>query len=183
MATYGPAAVAAYGVGARLESIACLVVLALSMTLPPVISQNFGAGLFNRVSQAYKLSGRFVLQWQFIVYLLLAALAVPLASLFSDEPEVIRIICLFIWIVPLSYGLQGIIILTNSSFNALHRPGSALILSVIRLFVFYVPIAWAGGKLFGITGLFVGCVVGNVFTAVIAWRWYNQTVVQIGREQ
>ena len=182
MATYGPAAVAAYGVGARLESIACLVVLALSMTLPPVISQNFGAGLFNRVSQAYRLSGRFVMQWQFAVYLLLAVLALPLARLFSDAPEVINIICLFIWTVPLSYGLQGVIILTNSSFNALHKPGSALVLSVIRLFVFYVPIAWAGGKLFGITGLFVGCIIGNVFTAIIAWRWYNHTVNKAGTE-
>ena len=40
MASYGAAAVAAFGVGARLESIACLVVLALSMTLPPFVSQN-----------------------------------------------------------------------------------------------------------------------------------------------
>ena len=42
MASYGAHAVAAYGVGARIESIACLVVLALSMTLPPFVSQNFG---------------------------------------------------------------------------------------------------------------------------------------------
>ncbi len=173
IASYGPAAVAAYGVGARLESIACLVVLALSMTLPPLISQNFGAGLSGRVQQAYRLCGRFVMLWQFAVYLLLAALAIPLAGLFSSEPEVVRIICLFIWIVPLCYGLQGVIILTNSSFNALHRPGSALWLSIIRLFVFYVPLAWAGGKLYGVTGLFAGCVLANIFTAAIAWRWFN----------
>lgn len=47
VATYGEAAVAAFGVGSRIESIACLVVLAMSMTLPPFISQNFGAGKCN----------------------------------------------------------------------------------------------------------------------------------------
>ncbi len=176
MASYGPAAVAAYGVGARLESIACLVVLALSMTLPPVVSQNFGAGLFRRVQLAYQLSARFVMFWQLLVYLLLAVLAIPLAGLFSDEPEVVRIISWFIWIVPLSYGLQGIIILTNSSFNALHRPANALWLSIIRLFVFYVPLAWAGGKLYGIAGLFIGCVLANIITASIAWHWFNRTL-------
>ncbi|MDP2716016.1 MATE family efflux transporter [Rheinheimera sp.] len=174
MASYGAEAVAAFGVGARLESIACLVVLALSMTLPPFVSQNYGAGLLLRVQQAYRLCGRFVMLWQFAVYLLLALLAVPLAGLFSNDAEVVRIICLFIWIVPLSYGLQGVIILTNSSFNALHQPGSALILSIIRLFVFYVPLAWLGGTMFGVTGLFIGCVLGNIFTASLAWRWFNR---------
>jgi Na+-driven multidrug efflux pump len=44
VAKHGPEAVAAFGVGSRIESIASLVVLALSMTLPPFVSQNFGAG-------------------------------------------------------------------------------------------------------------------------------------------
>jgi putative MATE family efflux protein len=176
MASYGAAAVAAFGVGARLESIACLVVLALSMTLPPFVSQNFGAGLMQRVQQAYRLCARFVLLWQFGVYLLLAVLALPLARLFSNEPQVISIICQFLWIVPLAYGLQGITILTNSSFNALHQPGSALILSVIRLFVFYVPFAWLGGRLYGIPGLFAGCVLANICTAALAWTWFNRAV-------
>ena len=44
VATYGAPAVAGFGAGARLESLACIVILALSMSLPPFISQNFGAG-------------------------------------------------------------------------------------------------------------------------------------------
>ena len=182
MASYGAAAVAAFGVGARLESIACMVVLALSMTLPPFVSQNFGAGLMQRVQQAYRLCARFVLLWQFAIYLLLALCAIPLARLFSDEAEVISIISQFLWIVPLAYGLQGIIILTNSSFNALHQPGSALILSIIRLFVFYVPLAWLGGKLYGVTGLFIGCVLANMLTATLAWFWFNRAVVRTSQE-
>ena len=52
-ATYGEEAVAAFGVGSRIESIACLVVLALSMTLPAFISQNFGASKMDRVKESY----------------------------------------------------------------------------------------------------------------------------------
>lgn len=185
IATYGAHAVAGFGVGARLESIACLVILTLSMTLPPFISQNFGAGFWHRVQQGYQLCVKFVLVWQLIIYLIMALLALPLATLFSDESEVIRIICLFIWIVPLGYGLQGITILTNSSFNALHLPAKALWLSIIRLFVFYVPFAWLGGYWFGVIGLFAGCVIANVCTAGIAWRWFNIIVnksVKVGEK-
>ena len=62
MASYGAHAVAAYGVGARIESIASLVVLALSMTLPPFVSQNLGAGQLERVKTGYRLCIRFVLR-------------------------------------------------------------------------------------------------------------------------
>lgn len=176
MAGYGPEAVAAFGVGARLESIACLVVLALSMTLPPVISQNFGAAQFNRVTQAYEISCRFVLVWQAIIYLILALLAYPIALIFTDNPQVAQYLRWFIWIMPIAYGLQGIIILTNSSFNALHLPAKAVVLSVFRLFICYVPLAWLGGVLFGVVGVFVGCVIANLITASVAYFWYQRVL-------
>jgi Na+-driven multidrug efflux pump len=40
--------------------------------------------------------------------------------------------------------------------------------------VFYVPLAWAGGKIFGVIGVFAGCVVANIFTAAIAYSWFNR---------
>ncbi len=172
IAKFGNSAVGAFGVGSRIESIASLVVLALSMTLPPFISQNLGAGKMERVIDAYKSTLRFVLAWQFAVYLLLCLLAGLIAKGFSDDAEVIALIQLFIYILPLGYGLQGIIILTNSSFNALHLPMNALILSVIRLFIFYVPFAYIGSHIAGISGMLVGALIGNVFTSFIAYRWF-----------
>lgn len=171
-ANYGASAVAAFGVGSRIESIACLVVLALSMTLPPFISQNFGAGNMKRVEDSYKTSIKFVLIWQVAIYAILALIAPLIADAFSKEQAVADIIKLFIWILPLGYGLQGVIILTNSSFNALHKPMVALILSIIRLFVCYVPMAYVGSVWFGIEGFFVGALLGNVVMAAISYKLF-----------
>ena len=176
MASYGAHAVAAFGVGARIESIACLVVLALSMTLPPFVSQNLGGCQLDRVQSGYQLCIRFVLKWQFAVYLLLAVTAPFIAHIFSTEPAVERLICWFIWILPLGYGLQGIVILTNSSLNALHLPMRALALSIVRLFVFYVPLAWLGGKLFGVLGVYGGALTANLFIALIAYLWFQRSL-------
>ena len=179
MASYGAHAVAAYGVGARIESIASLVVLALSMTLPPFVSQNLGAGQMSRVQAGYQMCIRFVLGWQFAVYLLLAVGAWWIALWFSEDPQVVALIRSFIWILPLGYGLQGIVILTNSSFNALHLPMRALWLSIIRLFVFYVPMAWLGGKMFGVLGVYGGALLANVIIAAIAFYWFRRTLVEL----
>ncbi len=182
MASYGAHAVAAYGVGARIESIACLVVLALSMTLPPFVSQNFGAKQLPRIADAYQLCLGFVMKWQFAVYVLLAIAAPWLAAVFSDDAQVQHLICWFVWILPLGYGLQGIVILTNSSLNALHLPLRALSLSVVRLFVFYVPMAWLGGKLFGVIGIFVGGLLANVLIAVTALLVFRRTLTDLSSQ-
>ena len=117
-AGFGDNAVAALGVGGRIEPIATLLILAMSTSLPPLISQNYGAGRVDRVAEAYRLSIRFVLGWQLLVYGLLALAAPLIAEIFSDDPEVISTIRLFLWIMPLGFGMQGVIILTNSSLNA-----------------------------------------------------------------
>ncbi|RZG04126.1 MATE family efflux transporter [Pseudoalteromonas sp. CO348] len=183
IASYGPEAVAAFGVGSRIESIASLVVLALSMTLPPFVSQNFGAKHYQRVSDAYTQTLKFVLGFQFAVYLLLVLSAYYISHTFGNEPAVVETIQLFIYIMPLGYGLQGVIILTNSSFNALHKPMNALILSVIRLFIFYVPIAYIGSQLAGLPGLFAGAALGNLFTAAIAYNWFKKVINEIAASE
>lgn len=177
VASFGDAAVAAFGVGVRLEPIATLIILTMSMSLPPIVSQNYGAGRMDRVEEAYQLGIRFILSWQMLVYLLLAGGASLIAGVFSDDAEVISAIRLFVWIMPLGYGFQGVIILTNSSLNALHRPLVALYLSIGRFFVFYVPLAYLGSLYFGLAGFFAGAVCGNVLMAVISWHTFKRALL------
>lgn len=175
-AGYGESTVAAFGVGSRIESIASLLVLALSATLPPFMSQNLGAGRLDRIVESYRITLRFILLWQLLIYGLMAASAWLIAAVFTEDESVARAIRLFIWILPLGYGLQGVIILTNSAFNALHRPMVALYLSVARFFVFYVPLAWAGSELFGLWGFYSGALLGNVLMAVLSWKSFQRAI-------
>jgi len=177
VARYGESAVAAFGVGSRLESIACLVILAMSMTLPPFISHNFGANNMKRVAFSYKTSVKFVMIWQVFIYVVMVLLAPFIADAFAKEQQVADIIQLFIWILPLGYGFQGVIILTNSSFNALHKPIMALMLSIVRLFVCYVPFAYVGSLLFNLEGLFVGALCGNIVMASLSYYIFNKQFV------
>ena len=175
-ASYGETTVAAFGVGSRLESIASLIVLALSSTLPPFISQNLGAGRTDRIADSYRLTMKFVLIWQLLIYGMMALSAQLIAAVFTEDPAVSRAIELFIWILPLGYGLQGVIILTNSAFNALHKPMMALYLSIARFFVFYVPMAWVGSQLFGLAGFYAGALLGNILMALLSWRSFERAL-------
>tara|TARA_R110002153_G_scaffold30015_6_gene92053 strand:- start:26494 stop:27870 length:1377 start_codon:yes stop_codon:yes gene_type:complete len=173
VADYGPEAVAAWGVGGRLESIASIVVLSLSMSLPPFISQNFGANKLERVGQAYSLCVKFVIVWQLIIFAILALLSGVIANIFTNEPKVTSTIVLFLLIVPLGYGLQGVTILTNSSFNAMHMPMSAFLLNGMRLFVFFVPFSFIGSYWFDLPGLFWAAVLANITVGCLAFIWFK----------
>jgi len=180
-AGYGESTVAAFGVGSRIESIASLLVLALSSTLPPFMSQNLGAGRLDRIAESYRMTLRFILIWQLQIYGVLALTAGMIATIFTEDENVAAGIRMFIWILPLGYGLQGVIILTNSAFNALHKPMVALYLSIARFFVFYVPLAWAGSELFGLWGFYGGALLGNVLMAVLSWRSFQKAIADYPR--
>lgn len=169
VARHGPEAVAAFGVGNRIESLSLLVCLALSMTLPPFISQNFGAGQIERVKRAYRLVTGFSLVWQSAVFLVLLLVADGVASIFSDKSEVQTLIILWIFIVPIGFAFQAVTFLTASSFNALHQPIRAMKLSIARLFLFALPLAWVSSQLFGLKGMFISLVVSNLCVSLLAW--------------
>jgi putative MATE family efflux protein len=169
VASYGSEAVAAFGVGSRIESFAIIVVLALSMSLPPFISQNFGAGQYQRVKQAYFSSIKFVVCWQLAIYLTLMILSEFIAKIFADDPKVIEIIVTYLMIVPITHGLIGITILSNSTLNALHQPMMSVKLNMVRLFVLLVPLVFLGGKINGINGIFIGAACAAGISGLISY--------------
>jgi putative MATE family efflux protein len=162
VATYGTHAVAAYGVGSRLEPMAVFVIMALTASLPPFVGQNFGAGKIDRIEEAVKRSMVFLIGWQLGVYVLLVLFAQPVSQIFSEDLDVQNIIQTFLYILPISYIGLGICLVCTSTINALHKPKYSLFITAVRLFVLYVPLAWAGHVFFGLNGIFWGCALGNL---------------------
>lgn len=174
VAVHGAEAVAAFGAGARIESLSLLVCLALSMTLPPFISQNFGALKLERVKAAYRSAIRFALIWQLLIFGILVLAAGSIARLFSADPDVARWLQTWMLIVPAGFGFQAITFLSASSFNALHQPMRAMRISLFRLFLMYVPLGWLGNHFFGLSGMFAALVCANAITAIMASTWVKR---------
>jgi len=180
VARFGTDAVAGYGVGTRIEAVSLMIVYALSSTLPMFIGQNLGAEKHQRVYQAIRVAFRFVIILQLAVYAALILCAEMIAGLFSSEPPVQGTIISFLWIVPLSYGLGGVVILINVAMNVLGKPKLALYINIIRLLLFYFPLAYLGGQLYGLNGLFFGIAIGNCAAFVVAYILLRKTLDNLG---
>lgn len=159
VASYGSEAVAGYGVSSRIEFFALTVVMALASVIGPFVGQNWGAGRFDRVNLGMKLSSRFSLLWGAGMFIILAVAARPIAALFNDDPRVILVTVQYLRIVPIGYGLQGILLLSAIAMNVLNRPLHAAALIAVQMFVLYIPLAFVGSYLFGLPGVFAALVL------------------------
>jgi putative MATE family efflux protein len=171
VAAYGPEAVAALGVGTRVESLGLGVIMALSSVLTPFAGQNWGAGRLDRVKLAERYVQRFAMLWGALLFVLLAAFGRSMALIFNDDAMVVATLVDYLRIVPLSYGLLGVLMLANATLNALNRPLQSALLSLLRLFVLYVPLAVAASAFIGLRGIFGAAAVANSVAGVVAFLW------------
>ncbi|MCB0036307.1 MAG: hypothetical protein KDE51_19885, partial [Anaerolineales bacterium] len=102
----------------------------------------------------------------FVLWLLIAR---PVAGLFNDNPEVIETIGLYLSLVPLSYGAYGVIMLAGATLNVLNKPFHATAVNVVRLFILYIPLAYAASRLFGIKGIFGAATLSNLVAGTLAF--------------
>jgi Na+-driven multidrug efflux pump len=166
LSSFGPETVAAFGVSSRIEFFALTVVRALSTVLAPFIGQNWGASRYDRAVSGVKYSKLFSIFWGGVLYIGFLLLAKPIASIFNSDTDVIRGITLYLRIVPLGYGLQGILLLAISALNVLRKPLHASFLRIAQMFVIFVPLAFLGSALLGVPGIFAAltisyCMIGT----------------------
>ena len=175
LATFGAASVAAFGVASRIESFVLIALVALSASIGPFVGQNWGAKKYTRVRKALQLSFIFCIAWGGLIALTLVPSAPWLASLFNDNPDVIEIAARYLWMVPISYGTAGIILVTNSAFNSLGKPIPSIVMTVMRMFVLYIPLAYLGGQIYGVNGIFAAASIANLVVGIGAYIWNQKT--------
>ncbi|MFU8890360.1 MAG: MATE family efflux transporter [Anaerosomatales bacterium] len=173
VATYGIAAVAGFGVATRLEMFALMVIMAMGSALVPFIGQNWGAGNKARVGRAVKAALMLASGWGAFVWVLSLVVGGPVAAVFNDNPAVIETVTGYMTIVFPSLMFLGVLTTVANSLNALHEPLKSMTLSILRMFVLYVPLAFLGSSLLGLTGVWWAAFTANAASGVAAVFWFR----------
>ena len=169
IAGFGTAAVAAWALGSRFEFFVIVPVLALTMSMPPMIGRLLGAKKLVEVRQLISIASRFVILSQLVIAVLAFMGASSLAQLLSGEESVANILSWHLMLVPISLGALGLCMVMVSVSNAIGRSYTALTISALRLFAFFLPCIWLGSEIGGLQGVFVGVLVGNLLAGLCAW--------------
>ncbi|SGY81794.1 Na(+) driven multidrug efflux pump [Moritella viscosa] len=181
LAAFSTTAVAAYGAGTRLEAILLIGMIAVSSMLSPFIAQNSSANNPQRCLTAIKLAIRYSLISQLSIYLLIALAAPYIATLFSDDVAVISHLSLYLYIIPATFAMQGIMMAVASSLNGFNRPISALSLSLSRSLLI-ITLSSLGAHYCGEKGIFFGIASANVLVGLLALYYAQQLQLELHNE-
>jgi len=170
-ATFGDGAVAGFGVAGRIEFLFAIPLLALSASIGPITGQNGGAGLHERVKEAFRTSFMVAAIWGMGTGIVLFFLSGIVARLFSDDPSVQYVTQLHLSIIPITAMGYGIVITASAGFNALGRPLPGMIMTFGRSFILIGIGVWIGGHYLGVLGIIIALALANIISGALALIW------------
>lgn len=175
----GEATVAAYGVSMRIEQIALIPTIGLNVAVLSIIGQNYGAGAWERISEARKKGIKYGVIIMLIGTVVIWPLAPYLVGIFDDNPAVIEAGTIYLRIEAIAFTTYVFININVSTLQGIKKPRFAIWLGIYRqilpfglFYLFGTTFGW------GIYGVWIAIVVIN-WSAVGISHWYTKRQLRI----
>ena len=149
--------------------------MALSAGIGPVVGQNWGANETARAQSATALAFGFSCVYGLMIGLVLWLFATPIAGLIASGDSDMAFAAQYLRIVGLTMFGYGIVVIANAAMNARDKALWSMSLSLGRVFLIYLPLAWLGVTMFGYIGVVFAAALANVMGAFAAVYATNRT--------
>lgn len=174
---YGTEAMAAYGIGNKINSLITLPTNSVGSAVATIVGQNVGAKQFERAEKGYKVSMIGSIIFLFVGGMILSRMPIStgIVRIFSDDAEVIGMAAEFLSIMAFWCFANGVY---NSSMGLFQGSGHTevtMIIDAARLWVFrfatlYVGEVWLH---LGVRSVWYSVVVSNGLSALILYIIYR----------
>lgn len=164
---YGDAAIAAIGITVRVSALVLFVVLGYNQGFQPIAGYNYGAKKYDRLKEAIRVSRIRTTAFSTIATVFLFVFSKYAIKIFSSDPEVIAIGTKALRATILMYPFLGFILLYNSLFQAIGYGKQAIILSMSRQGIFFIPAIFILPKMFGLDGVLYSQAVADFMTLIL----------------
>ncbi|MGN0430875.1 MAG: MATE family efflux transporter [Lachnospiraceae bacterium] len=134
--------VTAYGLYYKVQQFILFAAFGLRDAITPIVSFNHGMRSKRRVKAGIKYGISYTILIMLIGLAVIEIFAVPFSSLFGLSGETQAICISAMRIISLSFIFAGINIAYQGIFQALDGGFESLIISILRQFLFVLPIAW-----------------------------------------
>lgn len=174
---YGTGAMAAYGIGNKVNGLITLPSNGIGSAVATIVGQNIGANQIDRAEKGYKIARRVSVIFLFVGGLILSRpfLSEAIVGLFSTDEEVIAMAADFLSIMALWCFTNGVYNSTSGLFQGSGHTEVTMAVDATRLWVFrfatlYVCENWLH---MGVRSIWYSVVVSNVLSSVILYVVYR----------
>lgn len=182
LASHSAMAVGAFGVSSRIEMLMLIGILGVGTAITPFIAQNLGAKQMKRVDEAIVFAGKTSTYIGLLLALIVFLFIEPIASVFSDNKEIIDYTSSYFKLVGISYVFYGFFIMTSSIYNGLQFTSDSLKIMLIKSLLLTVPFTLLGSFIYGVEGIFIGLSLSNILGGVYASYSIQQKIKELNLE-
>jgi len=174
VAGFGTEAIAAYGIGFRLDSIALLPGIGVMMAVVSLVGQNVGAGRYDRAEEMTLKAGVMAVAFMSVIGLFFFVFAEQIVSVFNSDPLVIAYGSSMLRILPFSYLLMGLGMAVSGAFMGSGHARPALAITFLRVIVLSVPLAYVLSRSMGVEGIWLGIMISSIIASIIGIVWFRR---------
>lgn len=173
---YGTQAMAAYGIGNKVNGLISLPSNGIGSAVATIVGQNVGAGQLERAREGYKLSMKMIIIFLFVGGMILSRMPISTAivSIFSDDAEVIGMAAEFLSIMAFWVFTNGVYNSTMGLFQGSGHTEVTMIIDVSRLWVFRFATLYVCENMLhmGVRSIWYSVVVSNGISPVLLYIIY-----------
>lgn len=174
--SYGVNAMAAYGIGNKVNCLNSMPSTGFGSAIGTIVGQNMGAKQPERADKGYRISLTFAIIFLLIGGFILSrpAISTAIVSIFSDDPEVIKLAAEFLSIMALFSWCNGIYDATCGIFQGTGHTEVTMAISVTRLWVLRLGTLWFCETVLhlGVRSVWYSVVVSNGISGAILFVLY-----------
>lgn len=177
---FGPELTAAYGIGVRIDMFAFLPALSIGIAVSSMAAQNIGVGKFERVSRILKFSILFSLFFSIFFYVIVNFFPQQIASIFTNNKEVIEYTEGYLHIVSFAYLLFAFIFSSQGIIRGAGDTNYLLAFTVVSMLLVRIPLVYLfaqhtslneiGIWLGIISSAFIGVILNFIYYGLGKWR-------------
>ena len=164
----GDLAVGAYGIVNRIAFLFIMIVMGLNQGMQPIAGYNYGAKLYPRVLLVLKKAVLYATLIMVTGFTIIQLFPHAVASIFTDEEELIGIVVQGLRWVFLIYPFIGFQMVSSAFFQSIGKPKKSIILSMTRQVIFLIPILLILPNHWGVTGVWASMTFSDAISVVLA---------------
>lgn len=174
--TGGTTASAGYQIAIRNVVFFILPAWGLSNAAATLTGQNLGAGKYDRVYKSVMIASKYNAIFMSVVMMLFLIFPGPIISIFTADPEVIRVGTEALRIIGSGFVFYGIGMVMIQAMNGAGDTCTPTIINFAGFWLFQIPLAYFMTLYldFGITGAFAAIPIAESVIALVAWIYFRK---------
>ena len=161
---YGDSAIAAMSIVGRIAMLSFAVVIGLGQGFQPVCGFCYGAGLYDRLKEAYRFTVIIGTSFLIVICIIGWIISGSLIGVFRDDPKVIAIGVVALRWQLCAFPLNSLILASNMLAQTCRKPWRANILAAARQGLFFIPLIFILPSYFGLLGVEMCQAVSDVLS-------------------